>query len=111
MSFSYPERLQRRFHSLLTHMPRNFRPPDLRGSSEFWTLPNNRLSRCVFFRPCGRHGSQMESDLKRAATIAPGSVWKARISFPPLTKNPRMVIGEDPAGRVNKKCTEQSLST
>ena len=33
-------------------------------------------------------------DVKRAATMAPGSVWKARISLPPFTRNPRMVIGE-----------------
>ncbi len=51
------------------------------------------------------------SDLKRAATIAPGSVWKARISLPPLTRNPRMFMGEGSGGSVNTNCTEQSVST
>jgi hypothetical protein len=51
------------------------------------------------------------SDLKRAATIAPGSVWKARISLPPLTRNPRRFMGEGSGGSVNTNCTEQSVST
>jgi len=51
------------------------------------------------------------SDLKRAATIAPGSVWKARISLPPLTRNPRMFMGEGSGGSVNTNWTEQSVST
>jgi hypothetical protein len=44
-----------------------------------------------------RAGIHFVSELKRAATMAPGSVWKARISLPPSTRNPRMAMGEDPA--------------
>jgi len=63
----------------------------------------------------GQHNAapsgHLVSDVKRAATMAPGSVWKARISLPPLTRNPRMVIDEGPSGSTHMKCTEQSLST
>jgi hypothetical protein len=39
----------------------------------------------------------LPSDVKRAATIAPGSVWKARISLPPLTRNPRIAMVDSSA--------------
>jgi len=57
------------------------------------------------------------SAMKRAATIEPGSVWKARISLPPPTRNPRMFNGGVSAARpsgvrsVRRNRTEQSLST